>query len=230
MADALSRKYEDDGSLFSLSFIVPYWLQDVHHKWLQDPKISILLHQLQQNYSVSSGYSWHNEELHYKGRLYLCKKSQLKSTVLFELHASPTAGHSWFTKTYERVKCSFFWEGMKHDVLTFVVECEVCQCNKGETVKSLGTLQPLLIPPTIWKDISMDFITGLPKSRNKFIHNGRGGLPFQVCSFLRSSPPIYCIHGGSNFHGPGLQASWHAALYCFRSRPNFHKQFLARTI
>jgi hypothetical protein len=27
--DALSRKYEDEGSLFSLSFIVLDWLQDV---------------------------------------------------------------------------------------------------------------------------------------------------------------------------------------------------------
>jgi hypothetical protein len=29
VADALSRKYEDEGSLFSLSFIVPDWLQAV---------------------------------------------------------------------------------------------------------------------------------------------------------------------------------------------------------
>jgi hypothetical protein len=58
---------------------------------------------------------------------------------------------------------------MKQDICNFVVECEVCQCNKGETVKSMGTLQPLLIPPTIWKDISMDFITDLPKSRNKLV-------------------------------------------------------------
>jgi hypothetical protein len=29
VADALSRKYEDDRSLFSLSFIVPDWLQAV---------------------------------------------------------------------------------------------------------------------------------------------------------------------------------------------------------
>jgi hypothetical protein len=101
--------------------------------------------------------------------LYLSKQSKLKSMVLSELHATPTAGHSGFTKTYDRVKCSFFWDGMKHDIRKFVTECEVCQCNKGEIVKSPGTLQPLLIPPVIWKDISMDFITGLPKSGNKSI-------------------------------------------------------------
>jgi hypothetical protein len=46
---------------------------------------------------------------------------------------------------------------MKHDIPNFVAECDVCQCNKGEIVKSLGTLQPLPIPPAIWRDISMDF-------------------------------------------------------------------------
>jgi hypothetical protein len=58
---------------------------------------------------------------------------------------------------------------MKHDICKFVAECEVCQRNEGETVKSLGTLQTFPIPPTIWKDISMDFITCLPKSRNKLV-------------------------------------------------------------
>jgi hypothetical protein len=101
--------------------------------------------------------------------LYLSKQSKLKSTVLSELHATPTVGHSGFTKTYDHVKRSFFWEGMKQDIRKFVAECEVCQCSKGETVKSPGTLQPLLIPPAIWKDISMDFTTGLPKSGNKSV-------------------------------------------------------------
>jgi hypothetical protein len=101
--------------------------------------------------------------------LYLRKQSNLKSTVLSELHATPTVGHSRFTKTYDRVKHSFFWDGMKQDIPNFVAKCEVCQCNKGETVKSLGTLQLLPIPLAIWKDISMEFITGLPKSRNKSV-------------------------------------------------------------
>jgi hypothetical protein len=56
---------------------------------------------------------------------------------------------------------------MKHDIRNFFGECDVCQHNKGETIKALGTLQPLSIPPAIWKDISMDFITSLPKSGNK---------------------------------------------------------------
>jgi hypothetical protein len=50
-----------------------------------------------------------------------------------------------------------------------LTECDFCQCNKGEKIKSTGTLQPIPIPPAIWRDISMDFIVGLPKSGNKSI-------------------------------------------------------------
>jgi hypothetical protein len=89
--------------------------------------------------------------------------------VLYEIHATPTVGHSGFTKIYDRVKRSFLWDGMKHEIHKFVVECDVCQRNKGETVKSPDTLQPLPIPLAIWRDISMDFIVGLPKSRNKLV-------------------------------------------------------------
>jgi hypothetical protein len=169
VVDVLSQKYEDEGSLFSLSIIVPNWLQVIRQEWLQDPKSSHLIHQLQSKAPASPGYSWLHEELRYKVCLYLSKQSKLKSTVPSELHATPTAGHSGFTKTYDRVKRSFFWDGMKQDIHNFVVECDVCQCNKGETVKSSGTLQPLPIPPAIWKDISMDFITSLPKSGNKSV-------------------------------------------------------------
>jgi hypothetical protein len=169
VVNALSKKYEDEGSLFSLSFIVPYWLQAVRQEWLQDPKSSQLIHQLQSKALASPRYSWLHEEIRYKGCLYLSKQSKLKSTVLSELHATPIPGHSRFTKTYERVKRSFFWDGMKHDIHNFVSKCDVYQRNKGEIVKLLGTLQPLPIPLAIWTDISMDFVTGLPKSGNKSV-------------------------------------------------------------
>jgi hypothetical protein len=140
VTDALSRKYEDEGSLFSLSFIVPDWLQDVCQEWLHYPKSLHMIQQLQSNCLVSPRYSWLHDELQYKGHLYLSKQTKLKSTVLSELHATPIAGHSGFTKTYDRVKRSFFGDGMKQYVCNFVVECDVCRCNKGETFKYPCTL------------------------------------------------------------------------------------------
>jgi hypothetical protein len=73
VADALSQKYEDEGSLFSLSFIVLDWLQAIRQEWLHDPKSSHLIQQLQSNSLVSPRYSWLHDELRYKGRLYLSK-------------------------------------------------------------------------------------------------------------------------------------------------------------
>jgi hypothetical protein len=58
---------------------------------------------------------------------------------------------------------------MKQKIYTFVVQCDTCQHNKDEIVKALGTLQPLLILPTTWTDIFMDFIVGLPTSGNKLV-------------------------------------------------------------
>jgi hypothetical protein len=107
VVDSFSRKYEE-GSLFSLSFLVSDWLKAFRWKWLQDPKFSSLIQQLKHDRNSSSGYSCHNEEIHYEGHLYLRKQSHLKSIVLFELHASPIAVNSSFHKTYERIKCSFF--------------------------------------------------------------------------------------------------------------------------
>jgi hypothetical protein len=58
VADALSRKYEEEGSFFSITFIVLDWLQVVHQEWLQDPKSSHLIQQLQTNAPAPPGYSW----------------------------------------------------------------------------------------------------------------------------------------------------------------------------
>jgi hypothetical protein len=58
---------------------------------------------------------------------------------------------------------------MKHDVHNSMAEFDVCQCNKGETIKSPSTIQLLSIPPAIWRDTSMYFIVGLPKLGNKLV-------------------------------------------------------------
>jgi hypothetical protein len=54
VVDALSRKYEEEYSLFLLSFIVANWLKEVPHEWFQAPKISSLMQQQQQQQDTNA--------------------------------------------------------------------------------------------------------------------------------------------------------------------------------
>jgi len=57
----------------------------------------------------------------------------------------------------------------RSNIKKFLVECLACQQNKVETIKTPGLLQPLFIPSQHWEEVSMDFITGLPKSEGKSV-------------------------------------------------------------
>ena len=54
---------------------------------------------------------------------------------------------------------------MKREIAQFVAECDVCRCIKAEHQRPAGTLQPLPIPEWKWDKVSMDFITGFPKTQ-----------------------------------------------------------------
>ena len=160
VADELSRKDKDvEALLCAISIIQPNWINKARDEWNND----------EQDPSRYDTFSWKNDSLWYKYRLYLCKNSQLKQKILMELHTSPLGGHSGFLKTYHRVKKEIFWDGLKSDIQKFVVECLVCQQNKVETIETPGLLQPLSIPSQRWGEVLMDFITGLPKSEGKSV-------------------------------------------------------------
>ncbi|XP_072076673.1 uncharacterized protein [Arachis hypogaea] len=58
--------------------------------------------------------------------------------------------------------------GMKVDVATVVSKCLTCQKVKIEQQRPLGMLKPLEIPQWKWEGITMDFVTGLPRTRSGF--------------------------------------------------------------
>src|SRR6185312_16669617 len=65
--------------------------------------------------------------------------------------------------TYHRVNNLFAWKGLKGDVVNFVQQCGICQQAKHSHTHPAGLLQPLPVPEGVWRDISLDFVEGLPK-------------------------------------------------------------------
>jgi hypothetical protein len=88
---------------------------------------------------------------------------------------------------------------MKRDIHTFVAKCNTFQRNKGETIKTLGTLQLLPIPPTIWTNISMDFTIGLPKSGNMLVIVVVVDHLSKYALFFFSPTPMHGNYSGSIF-------------------------------
>jgi hypothetical protein len=57
---------------------------------------------------------------------------------------------------------------LKRDVATHVALCDVCQRVKVEHQRPAGLLQPLKVPEWKWEEIGMDFIVGLPPTRDGY--------------------------------------------------------------
>lgn len=89
----------------------------------------------------------------------------LRKHIFEELHCKGVGGHSGNRATYKRIEEYFSRPTIRQDVGRWVRECKICQQVKRKNVKSPGLLKPLNIPQEPWKDIAMDLITGLPKSK-----------------------------------------------------------------
>ena len=57
---------------------------------------------------------------------------------------------------------------MKREIASFVYSCLTCQKSKIEHQKPSGLMQPLAIPEWKWDSISMDFVSGLPRTSKNF--------------------------------------------------------------
>ncbi|PKA45832.1 hypothetical protein AXF42_Ash021453 [Apostasia shenzhenica] len=56
---------------------------------------------------------------------------------------------------------------MKRDVKHFVDRCKVCQMSKGLSINA-SHYMPLPVPTCPWKEISLDFVLGLPQTQRRF--------------------------------------------------------------
>ncbi len=101
------------------------------------------------------------------GRLFV--PNVVRSDVLQWGHASLLSGHPGVTRTLKRIQTRFWWPSMQADVRRFVSGCFVCAQNKEPKAHPQGLLHPLPIPRRPWSHISLDFVTGLPKSQGNTV-------------------------------------------------------------
>ncbi|KAL0561626.1 hypothetical protein IC582_002066 [Cucumis melo] len=104
----------------------------------------------------------------FERRLCVPSDSVIKTELLSEAHSSPFSMHPCSTKMYQDQKRVYWWRNMKREVAEFVSRCLVCQQVKAPRQKPAGLLQPLSIPEWKWENVSMDFITGLPRTLRGF--------------------------------------------------------------
>jgi hypothetical protein len=74
-------------------------------------------------------------------------------------------GHFGITKTTAMLSTHYYWPKMVCDVARMVKQCTTCLQAKS-TSNPYGLYTPLPIPHVPWSDISMDFVLGLPRTKN----------------------------------------------------------------
>ncbi|GJX04376.1 putative reverse transcriptase domain-containing protein [Tanacetum coccineum] len=102
------------------------------------------------------------------GRSWLPCYGDLRSVIMHESHKSKYSIHPGSEKMYQDVKKLYWWPNMKADIATYVSKCLTCARVKAEHQRPSGLLVQPAIPEWKWDNITMDFITKLPKSSHGF--------------------------------------------------------------
>ncbi|GJS89418.1 putative reverse transcriptase domain-containing protein [Tanacetum coccineum] len=88
----------------------------------------------------------------------------LRALIMHESHKSKYSVHSSSDKMYQDMKLLYWWPNMKADIATYVSKCLTCLRVKAEHQKPSGLLVQPEIPQWKWDNITMDFVTKLPRT------------------------------------------------------------------
>ncbi|GJR54675.1 putative mitochondrial protein [Tanacetum coccineum] len=110
----------------------------------------------------------------------------LQHDLVEYFHAGSTGRHSGVKVTTHSMCVLLYWKKMRKHIKQLVNECSVCHLNKVDLGAYPGFLKPLPIPQSVWSEVFMDFIDGLPASKvaQAFLDNiyKLQGLPKAIVS------------------------------------------------
>ncbi|GJZ96996.1 putative reverse transcriptase domain-containing protein [Tanacetum coccineum] len=98
------------------------------------------------------------------GRSWLLCYGDLRTVIMHESRKSKYSVHPGSKKMYQDMKKLYWWPNIKADIATYVSKCLTCAKVKAEHQRPSGLLVQPNIPQWKWDNITMDFITKLPKS------------------------------------------------------------------
>ncbi|GJR04635.1 putative reverse transcriptase domain-containing protein [Tanacetum coccineum] len=100
----------------------------------------------------------------FEGRIWLLLFGGLWDLIMHELHKSKYSIHPGSDKMYQDLKKLYWWPNMKAEIATYVSKCLTYAKVKAEHQKPSGLLQQPEIPEWKWEKITMDFVSGLPRT------------------------------------------------------------------
>ncbi|GJV68641.1 putative reverse transcriptase domain-containing protein [Tanacetum coccineum] len=98
------------------------------------------------------------------GRNWIPCRGNLRELIMHESHKSKYSVHPGSDKMYQDLKKLYWWPNMKAGIATYVSKCLTCAKVKAECQKPSGLLVQPVIPVWKWENITMDFLTKLPKT------------------------------------------------------------------
>ncbi|GJQ98470.1 putative reverse transcriptase domain-containing protein [Tanacetum coccineum] len=107
-----------------------------------------------------------NGTLCLNNRSWLPRYSDLRTLIMHESHKSKYSVHPGSDKMYQDIKQLYWWRNMKADIATYVSKCLTCLKVKAEHQKPSGLLVQPAIPQWKWDNITMDFVTKLPRTQS----------------------------------------------------------------
>ncbi|GJW97847.1 putative reverse transcriptase domain-containing protein [Tanacetum coccineum] len=87
----------------------------------------------------------------------------LRTVIMHESHKSKYSIHPGSDKMYQDMKKLYWWPNMKADIATYVSKCLTCAKVKTEPQRPSGLLVQPEIPQWKWDNITIDFVTKLPR-------------------------------------------------------------------
>ena len=100
----------------------------------------------------------------FDGPLCIPRVGDFVQTILREAHDSRYSLHLGTAKMYRDLRQHYWWYGMRRDIADYVSCCLSCQQVKTEHQRPGGMLQSMPIPEWKWERITMDFVSGLPRT------------------------------------------------------------------